>query len=70
MNKTIGFIGGGNMASAIIGGILRSGLASTEQIIATAKTEETLHSLRERFDICATFDNLSLIHISEPTRPY
>ncbi|MCI8494723.1 MAG: pyrroline-5-carboxylate reductase [Lachnospiraceae bacterium] len=57
MNKTIGFIGGGNMASAIIGGILRSGLASTEQIIATAKTEETLHSLRERFDICATFDN-------------
>ena len=41
MNKTIGFIGGGNMASAIIGGILSSGLTSEEQIIATAKTEKT-----------------------------
>lgn len=57
MNKTIGFIGGGNMASAIIGGILNSGLAKKEQITATAKTEKTIASLKERFDITAFADN-------------
>ena len=57
MDKIIGFIGGGNMASAIIGGILQSGLAAKEQIIATAKTEHTLTSLRERFGITAIADN-------------
>ena len=57
MNKTIGFIGGGNMASAIIGGILNSGLAAKEQILATAKTEKTAASLRERFGILADTDN-------------
>ena len=36
MDKTIGFIGGGNMASAMIGGILKSGLAAKEQIIIDA----------------------------------
>lgn len=57
MNKTIGFIGGGNMASAIIGGILNARLAAKEQIIATAKTEKTIDSLKERFGIKAVRDN-------------
>lgn len=57
MNKTIGFIGGGNMASAIIGGILNSGLASKEQILATTKTEKTATSLSERFGISTSTDN-------------
>ena len=57
MNKTIGFIGGGNMASAIIGGILHSGLAAKNQMIATAKTDQTLRSLQERFGIRTTHDN-------------
>lgn len=57
MDKTIGFIGGGNMASAMIGGILKSGLAAKEQIIATAKTTKTADSLSERFGISASTDN-------------
>ncbi len=57
MDKMIGFIGGGNMAGAMIGGILKSGLAAKEQMIATAKTENTLRSLRERFGITAIADN-------------
>lgn len=57
MNKTIGFIGGGNMASAIIGGILHSGLVDKNQIVATAKTDQTLHSLQERFGIHTTLKN-------------
>lgn len=57
MNQTITFIGGGNMASAIIGGLLSSGLASKEQITATAKTAKTCSSLEERFGIHSTQNN-------------
>ncbi|MEG0963102.1 MAG: pyrroline-5-carboxylate reductase [Lachnospiraceae bacterium] len=57
MNYNITFIGGGNMASAIIGGILNSNLAQPEQITATAKTDKTLASLKERFHIQVSHDN-------------
>ncbi len=57
MDKTIGFIGGGNMASAIIGGILKAGLVPKSQIIATAKTEQTRRSLQERFGIRTASSN-------------
>lgn len=57
MDKTIGFIGGGNMASAIIGGILHAGLVPKEQIIATAKTDKTLRSLQERFGVRTSSSN-------------
>lgn len=57
MDKTIGFIGGGNMASAIIGGILKAGLVPKSQIIATAKTEQTRRSLQERFGIHTASSN-------------
>ncbi len=45
------------MASAIIGGLLSSGIAGKNQIVATAKTEKTVASLQERFGIRATQDN-------------
>ena len=57
MHKTISFIGGGNMACAIIGGLLNSGLAAKEQIYATAKTEETCIALNKRFGIRTGQDN-------------
>lgn len=65
MNKKIGFIGGGNMASAIIGGIINGGLADRSQITATAKTKKTLESLRERFGICATTENTAVAEESD-----
>ncbi len=57
LNKTIGFIGGGNMAGAIIGGITSSGLIDASNIIASAKTENTLTRLKDTFGIRTTLSN-------------
>ncbi|GHU44795.1 pyrroline-5-carboxylate reductase [Clostridia bacterium] len=57
MNQTIGFIGGGNMASAIIGGILASKQATPPQIIVSDKSELQLAHLQERYGIQTTTNN-------------
>ncbi|MDE6904162.1 MAG: pyrroline-5-carboxylate reductase [Lachnospiraceae bacterium] len=57
MKKSITFIGGGNMASAIIGGILQADFTAREDITATAKTEQTCEKLKKEFNIKTTTDN-------------
>lgn len=57
MNKTIGFIGAGNMGRAMIKGILNSGLAEPSQIVASAHTNETISSLSKELHIQTTLDN-------------
>lgn len=56
-NKTIGFIGLGNMAKAIIGGLLQKDFVKKEQIIGSAKTEKTLLKIRNDFGILTVADN-------------
>ena len=56
-DKMIGFIGAGNMGSAMIGGILGSSLATSGQIIASAHSAETLEQIRTRFSIETTRSN-------------
>ena len=53
----IGFIGLGNMAQAMIGGIIKEGLAKPEEICGSAKTAATENAMRERFGIRVTGDN-------------
>ena len=53
------------MASAIIGGILNSRLTSEDHIIATARTERTLLSLQERFQIRTTRSNPEAASLSD-----
>ena len=55
--KMIGFIGAGNMGSAMIGGICNSGLVSPEQIIASAHSAATLEKMNNTFGIKTTFFN-------------
>lgn len=57
LNRQIGFIGAGNMGSAIIGGIIRSGLVAPAQIIASAHTSSTLERLTAEFSIRTTLSN-------------
>ena len=57
MDKKIAFLGCGNMATAMIGGILASGMAVPENIMATARTKETLQKAAGSFGILTTQDN-------------
>lgn len=51
MNKTIGFIGCGNMAQAMIGGIVKSGLVEAERVIASNMHPEKLEKISDEYGI-------------------
>ena len=53
----IGFIGLGNMADAIIGGMLKKEIIGAKDIIGSAKTETTLKRMASKYDIGVTNDN-------------
>ncbi len=53
----IGFIGAGNMAGAIIGGIIKAGIYSPNDIIASDKSQDALSNLSEKFKIQTTDNN-------------
>ena len=55
--KKIGFIGLGNMASAMIGGMLNTGLFEPGAIIGSAKTQETADKIAKKFAISTGTDN-------------
>ena len=61
----IGFIGLGNMAQAMIGGVLRNHLAVPEEIFGSAKTAETESKVHEMFGITVTGDNLETARQAE-----
>lgn len=53
----IGFIGLGNMAKAVIGGMLEKRVAAPEELIGSAATAQTLQAVSERFGMETTPDN-------------
>lgn len=57
MKQTIGFIGSGNMASAMIGGILKANLVAANQIICSNPTTEKLTNLNTKYHVETTTDN-------------
>jgi pyrroline-5-carboxylate reductase len=65
MKKKIGFIGCGNMASAMIGGILSSGVLKPEEILASNHTAPKLEKAKEQFKIEVTQDNHTVAAESE-----
>lgn len=65
MNKKIGFIGCGNMGSAMIEGILSSGLRTADQIIASDTSRPALDRLSTSFGIQVTSDNTKLTKDSD-----
>lgn len=57
LGETIGFIGCGNMGSAMIGGIVGSGLIPANNVIASARSKDTLDNMKETYKIEVTKDN-------------
>ena len=53
----IGFIGCGNMAGAMIQGILDSGKCNNDEVIASNRSEEKLNEKKEKLGIHVTTDN-------------
>lgn len=57
MDKTIGFIGCGNMAQAMINGIIKANLVPSKDIIASARTQSLLDMVEGKYNILTTTDN-------------
>lgn len=60
--KKIGFIGSGNMASAIMGGIIKKGIFAPEEIMASDLSEAARNKAEETLGICVTADNKTVVN--------
>ncbi|MBC2582410.1 pyrroline-5-carboxylate reductase [Clostridium sp. DJ247] len=65
MNKKIGFIGCGNMAKAIIGGLIKSELVLPSDIIASAASEKNLNIVKESYGISTSTNNIDAAKFSD-----
>ncbi|TNF35136.1 MAG: pyrroline-5-carboxylate reductase [Gammaproteobacteria bacterium] len=64
MNSTIAFIGGGNMAGSLVGGLISNGYPR-ELITVTDPDADKLHSLQQQYGVHTTTDNNRVIDTSK-----
>ena len=57
----VGFIGGGNMASAMIGGMIQKGVVSADDILVSVRTEKSVERLTNQFGVQATTENEAVV---------
>lgn len=57
INRKIGIIGAGNMAEAIIAGVLKSGVIERDNIIVSNTSIARLNYMREKYSVRVTLDN-------------
>jgi len=62
--RRLAFIGGGNMAAALIAGLTKRGLAAARIVVADPSRAQ-LDSLVDQFGICAATDNASAVADAE-----
>jgi pyrroline-5-carboxylate reductase len=60
LDKKVGFIGAGNMAEAMINGLIKSALCKPGQIWASDIREARLRQLKDTYQIHATEDNIAV----------
>jgi pyrroline-5-carboxylate reductase len=60
LDKTIGFLGAGNMAEALIRGLIHGNVLGADRILASGPRDERLDELRAAYGITTTRDNVEL----------
>ncbi len=60
MDQVIGFIGGGNMGAAMIGGIVKAGLVPADRILVSDVNEDLLAGLQQEHGVSVTTDNVAV----------
>jgi len=55
--KKVAFIGAGNMAEAIIRGLLKAGVVAASDILATGRRQERIDELHNLYGLTVTLDN-------------
>ena len=65
MDKKIGFIGSGNMAGAMISGLIRSDISRPGNIMASNRTELKLENLKSEYNIHTTLDNKEVAEFAD-----
>lgn len=60
INKTIGFIGAGNMAEAMIGAIIKAGLTDADKIVISEPSESRRKHVKAAWNIRTAADNIEL----------
>jgi pyrroline-5-carboxylate reductase len=65
LTKTIGFLGGGNMAEALIRGLVKGAEVPADKLGASGPREDRLSELAERFGIRTTTSNTELVSHSQ-----
>ncbi len=60
----IGIIGAGNMATALVRGLLQAGLYTAREILMSDIDPAKRHAARRRFGVAATADNRALVRAS------
>ena len=63
--KKIGFIGSGNMASAIMGGIIKNQIFQPEEIIASDLSEAVREKAASSLGVCVTDSNIQVAEEAE-----
>ena len=65
MSKNIGFIGCGNMGTAMMQGIIDSGKCSPQEIMISCRTQATLDAKKEAFGVQITTDNRKVAEFAD-----
>lgn len=65
VKEKIGFIGGGAMAEALIGGLIRAGIATPSQIVVNDISQERLNYLKATFSVVVISDIQELARQSD-----
>jgi pyrroline-5-carboxylate reductase len=65
LDKKIAFLGGGNMAEALIKGVIAAGTAKSDQILATDISPDRLEYLQKTYGIIIQKTNLDAVREAE-----